>query len=82
MPEYVIHRVTEALNDACKAVKGSRVLVVGLAYKPDVDDERESPSYVLMNLLNDRGAEVEYHDPYVLQIKPIREHPQYAANGG
>lgn len=78
MPEYVVHRVADALNEAEKSVKGSRVLVLGLAYKPDVDDERESPSYVLMSLLSERGAEVEYHDPYVAQIRPTREHPQFA----
>jgi UDP-N-acetyl-D-glucosamine dehydrogenase len=74
MPEHVVHRVADALNDQGKAVKGSRVLILGLAYKPNVDDERESPSYVLMDLLNERGADVEYHDPYVPMIRPTREH--------
>jgi UDP-N-acetyl-D-glucosamine dehydrogenase len=74
MPEHVVHRVADALNDRGRAVKGSRVLILGLAYKPNVDDERESPSYVLMDLLNERGAEVEYHDPYVPMIRPTREH--------
>ena len=78
MPEYVLHRVTDALNHHQKSVSGSKVLILGLAYKPDVDDERESPSYVLMQLLRDRGAEVEYHDPYVPVIKLTREHPQFA----
>ncbi len=78
MPEYVIRRVGDALNEQSKAVNGSRVLVVGLAYKPDVDDERESPSYVLMNLLSQRGSEVDYYDPYVPAIRPTREHPQWA----
>ena len=78
MPELVVHRVSEALNDAGKAVKGSRVLILGLAYKPNVDDERESPSYVLMTLLSERGAEVQYHDPYVPEIKPTREHSRWA----
>jgi UDP-N-acetyl-D-glucosamine dehydrogenase len=78
MPELVVNRVAEALNAASKAVRGSRVLIVGLAYKPDVDDERESPSYVLMQLLADRGAHVEYYDPYVPVVKPTREHPQFA----
>ncbi len=78
MPEYVLHRVTDALNHHQKSVNGSKVLILGLAYKPDVDDERESPSYVLMQLLRDRGAEVEYHDPYVPVIKLTREHPQFS----
>jgi UDP-N-acetyl-D-glucosamine dehydrogenase len=77
MPEYVVHRATDALNARNKAVKGSRILILGLAYKPNVDDERESPSYVLMSLLNARGAEVEYHDPYVPVIKPTREHSHF-----
>jgi UDP-N-acetyl-D-glucosamine dehydrogenase len=78
MPLYVIHRVAEALNDRQKPVKGSRVLVLGLAYKPNVDDDRESPSYVLMDLLAERGAKVSYHDPYVPVIKVTREHPHWA----
>jgi UDP-N-acetyl-D-glucosamine dehydrogenase len=78
MPEHVVHRVGDALNAQSKAIKGSKVLVLGLAYKPNVDDERESPSYVLMNLLAERGAEVAYYDPYVPVIKPTREHPQFA----
>jgi len=78
MPEYVVHRVAEALNDGAKSVKGSRVLVVGLAYKADVDDERESPSYVLMEMLKDRGATVNYYDPYVPVIRPTREHAHWA----
>lgn len=78
MPELVVRRVADALNEVGKPVKGSRVLLVGLAYKPNVDDERESPSYVLMSILSDRGAEVEYHDPYVPMIKPTREHSRWA----
>jgi UDP-N-acetyl-D-glucosamine dehydrogenase len=77
MPEYVVHRVSEALNHASKPVKGSRLLVLGLAYKSDVDDERESPSYILMDLLTQRGAKVAYHDPYVPVIKPTREHAHW-----
>src|SRR6266542_2131961 len=78
MPENVVHRVADALNTQNKAVKGSRVLILGLAYKPNVDDERESPSYVLMDLLSKRGAELEYYDPYVPVIKPTREHSHWA----
>jgi UDP-N-acetyl-D-glucosamine dehydrogenase len=78
MPEHVVRAVADALNTECKAIKGSRILILGLAYKPNVDDERESPSYALMKLLAERGAEVAYYDPYVPLIKPTREHPQFA----
>jgi UDP-N-acetyl-D-glucosamine dehydrogenase len=78
MPSYVVHRVADALNEQKKAVKGSSVLVLGLAYKPNVDDERESPSYVLMEMLKERGARVEYYDPYVPVIRPTREHGHWA----
>ncbi len=77
MPEHVVHRVTDALNAQGKAVKGTRVLILGLAYKPNVDDERESPSYVLIDLLSERGAELEYYDPYVPVIRPTREHSHW-----
>jgi UDP-N-acetyl-D-glucosamine dehydrogenase len=78
MPEHVVHRVGDALNSQRKSVNGSRILVLGLAYKPNVDDERQSPSYVLMDLLHERGAQVAYCDPYVSVIKTTREHPQFA----
>ena len=78
MPELVVRRVSDALNEEGKAMKGSRLLILGLAYKPNVDDERESPSYVLMSLLSEHGAEVEYHDPYVPMIRPTREHSRWA----
>ena len=78
MPVHVVERLGEALNSARKPLNGSRVLVLGLAYKPNVDDERESPSYRIMELLKQRGAEVAYYDPYVPVIRPTREHPQWA----
>ncbi|PYS37103.1 MAG: nucleotide sugar dehydrogenase, partial [Acidobacteria bacterium] len=78
MPEHVLHRVADALNAQQKSINGSRILVLGLAYKPNVDDERQSPSYVLMDLLEQRGAEVAYYDPYVPAIKATREHSQFA----
>ncbi len=74
MPHYVINRVAEALNAAKKPVNGSRVLLVGLAYKANVDDMRESPTFVLMDELKRRGAEVDYFDPYIPVITPTREH--------
>ena len=78
MPAYVVHRVADALNEREKALKGSSILVLGLAYKPNVDDDRESPSYRLMEMLTQRGAKVAYHDPYVPAIKPTREHSHLA----
>ena len=78
MPKHVIGRVGEALNAARMSVNGSRVLVVGMAYKPNVDDDRESPSYKLLELLKERGAEVSYYDPYVPVIRPSREHAHWA----
>ncbi len=78
MPLFVINRVIEALNTRRKALNGSRVLVLGLAYKADVDDDRESPSYVLMDHLKNRGGLVSYHDPFVPVIRPTREHPHWA----
>jgi UDP-N-acetyl-D-glucosamine dehydrogenase len=77
MPDYVVKRVADALNEQRKSVKGSRILVLGLAYKPNVDDERESPSYVLMEKLQGQGAQVAYHDPYVPIIRPTREHAHW-----
>jgi len=78
MPLYVVHRVADALNAAKKSVNGSRILVLGLAYKPDVDDDRESPSYTLLDLLKERGADVAYYDPHVPVIRPSREHGHWA----
>jgi UDP-N-acetyl-D-glucosamine dehydrogenase len=74
MPDYVVSRVAEALNDHGKAVRGSRILIVGLAYKANVDDMRESPSLVLIEKLEERGAKVDYNDPYVPVIPHTREH--------
>ena len=74
MPEYVISKLMHALNDRGKALKGSRVLVLGLAYKKDVDDMRESPSLELIELLKDRGAMVGYNDPHIPKAPRTREH--------
>ena len=78
MPEHVVRTVADALNSQCKAIRSSKILILGLAYKPNVDDERESPSYMLMKLLAERGAQVAYYDPFVPVIKPTREHPEFA----
>lgn len=74
MPEYVIHRLAEALNDREKSIKGSKVLVLGLAYKKNVDDIRESPSIELIEMLKKRGAKVDYNDPFVPKTPKQREH--------
>jgi UDP-N-acetyl-D-glucosamine dehydrogenase len=78
MPDYVVGRVAEALNDQGKPVKRSRILLLGLAYKANVDDDRESPSYVLIEKLEARGAVVDYNDPNVPVIRPSREHSHLA----
>jgi UDP-N-acetyl-D-glucosamine dehydrogenase len=78
MPLHVVNRTAEALNAQKKSVNGSRVLLLGLAYKPNVDDDRESPTYELMDLFRQRGAEVAYYDPYVPVIRVTREHPHWA----
>ncbi|MDC0158078.1 nucleotide sugar dehydrogenase [Verrucomicrobia bacterium] len=75
MPDYVISKVTDTLNEEGKALKGSRVLILGLAYKANIDDCRESPSFVLMEKLQAKGTFVEYNDPFVPVIPDTREHP-------
>lgn len=77
MPDYVISKVLDALNEEGKSVKGSKILVLGLAYKANVDDCRESPSFVLMEKLEGKGAFVEYHDSYVPVVPPTREHAHF-----
>jgi UDP-N-acetyl-D-glucosamine dehydrogenase len=76
MPAYVVRRVGDALNDRGKPVKGSKVAVLGVAYKRDVDDCRESPGLELMELLTDKGAEVSYHDPHISKLPTLRHHPE------
>ncbi|MHC4065902.1 MAG: nucleotide sugar dehydrogenase [Planctomycetota bacterium] len=74
MPDYVIARTAEALNQSKKPINGSKILVLGLAYKKNVDDCRESPSLELIDMLKSRGARVDYNDPYVPQPPKMREH--------
>ena len=69
MPEFVVRKVARALNDDRKAVNGSRILVLGVAYKKDIDDMRESPALDVIRLLEERGAEVRYHDPHVPRFR-------------
>ena len=82
MPEYVVQKITHALNEKEKSVKGSRILLLGLAYKQDVDDTRESPSYKIMALLEGYGAEVEFNDPYVDSVSHKRDYPQFVGKKG
>jgi len=76
MPEFVVQKVGDALNQVGRSIKGSKILLLGVAYKADVDDERESPSFVLLEKLEAKGAEVLFHDPFVPAIRPSREHPK------
>jgi UDP-N-acetyl-D-glucosamine dehydrogenase len=74
MPDYVVARLMEFLNDAGKPLRGSRILILGVAYKKDVDDPRESPSFVLLEELRARGAVVGYSDPHVPRLPRVRHH--------
>jgi UDP-N-acetyl-D-glucosamine dehydrogenase len=74
MPYYVVQRVMEALNSRKKSINGSRILLLGMAYKKDVDDPRESPSFKLMELLQEKGAEVAYNDPFIPELPPMRKY--------
>jgi UDP-N-acetyl-D-glucosamine dehydrogenase len=78
MPDYVISKVVEALNNAGKSVKGTKILLLGLAYKANVDDDRESPSYRLLEKLEEMGALVSYNDPYIPTIRLTREYAKFA----
>lgn len=75
MPAYVVSRVADALNDRGKPVKGSRVLLLGMAYKKDVDDPRESPGFELLDLLLKKGAAVDYNDPHIPSLPKMRHWP-------
>ena len=77
MPKWVVNRVAEALNTKKKALNGSKILLLGLAYKANVDDMRESPTFILLDLLKERGAEVAYYDPHIPVINPTREHAHW-----
>jgi UDP-N-acetyl-D-glucosamine dehydrogenase len=74
MPYHVVEAIAQALNDRQKALKGSRILVLGVAYKKDVDDLRESPTLKIMQLLMERGARVAYNDPYFAQLHKMRHY--------
>lgn len=78
MPQWVCQRMLEALSVRGTAIKNARALIVGLAYKKNVDDDRESPSYKLMSILRSYGASVDFHDPYVPVIRKTRHYPAFA----
>ena len=69
MPYYVVEKTIKALNEREIPIKGAKILIIGVAYKPDVDDDRESPAFVIMDLLEKAGAVVDYHDPYILRLR-------------
>ncbi|MDR8391192.1 nucleotide sugar dehydrogenase [Aliifodinibius sp. S!AR15-10] len=77
MPRYVIDQTIKALNAHKKPVNGSKILVIGLAYKPDVDDMRESPTFPIMDLLKEYGAEISYYDSHIPVIPPSRDHKEW-----
>ena len=75
MPYYVIQKTVDALNERGMSIRGAKVLVLGAAYKKDVDDIRESPAVKIISLLQNKGADVSYHDPYIPEIKGMRNYP-------
>ncbi|TYO93237.1 UDP-N-acetyl-D-glucosamine dehydrogenase [Desulfallas thermosapovorans DSM 6562] len=75
MPYYVVEKTARALNDRGIAMKNARILIMGIAYKKDVDDQRESPALKIIQLLNERGAVVSYHDPHVPRSGGHRAYP-------
>ncbi len=78
MPDHVVKVAFEALNDSGRAINGSKILLLGLAYKANVDDDRESPTYKLIEKFEALGGQVSYHDPYVPVVPVTREHAEYA----
>ena len=74
MPYYVIEKTIEALNKHKKSLNGSRIMILGMAYKKDIDDDRESPGYAIMKLLSEKGAVVTYNDPWIPKLEPTRKY--------
>ena len=74
MPYYVIEKTVEALNNQKKSLNGSRIMVLGIAYKKDIDDDRESPGYAIMKMLLEKGAVVTYNDPWIPKLQPTRKY--------
>jgi UDP-N-acetyl-D-glucosamine dehydrogenase len=74
MPFWVVGKVMDALNEKGKSLKGSKILILGMAYKKDIDDPRESPSFKLMEILIDKGVEVNYNDPFIPELPRMRKY--------
>jgi UDP-N-acetyl-D-glucosamine dehydrogenase len=74
MPYYVVSKAIDALNERGKTIKGSRILILGVAYKRDIDDIRESPALTIMKLLEEKGAKIAYNDPHVPKLRPMRKY--------
>jgi UDP-N-acetyl-D-glucosamine dehydrogenase len=74
IPYYVVSKILDGLNERRKSVKGAKILILGVAYKKDVDDARESPALAIMNLLQRKGATILYHDPYIPILPPFRKY--------
>jgi UDP-N-acetyl-D-glucosamine dehydrogenase len=74
MPEWVVGKLMDALNDHGKSLKGSKILILGIAYKKNIDDARESPAIKIMEILRDKGAEVAYSDPHIPVFPKMRDH--------
>ena len=77
MPQYVVNLTVQALNKKLRSINGSKILIIGLAYKANVDDVRESPAFHLMETLKLDGAEISYYDPHIPEIPPTREHMEW-----
>ncbi len=77
MPEYVLSNISDVLNNLKKSINGSKILILGVAYKANVDDHRESPTFPIMKRLKTMGAEVAYHDPHVPRIQKKRDFPEF-----
>jgi UDP-N-acetyl-D-glucosamine dehydrogenase len=82
MPNYVVQKLLLALNGIKKSINGSRIVIIGMAYKKNVDDDRESPSFKIMDILTQQGAIVDYNDPYIPVLGEKREYPQFVGKKG
>jgi UDP-N-acetyl-D-glucosamine dehydrogenase len=82
MPEYVVQKILLALNGSKKSINGSRILIIGMAYKKNVDDARESPSYKIMDILTRQGSLVDYNDPFIPVLGEKRDYPQFVGKKG